>query len=127
VTDLTVTFFHAYDAGTVQAADLTVNDIPADHVTLLDSHTVVFHYDISPVTAQGPQTMRMSAGAVSTMSPQVSNPLLQEWTAAFSYIPVPMEVTSSNPASDALLDAPVTDFTVTFSLAYDAGITTIRQ
>src|SRR5262249_19770252 len=66
--DFVIHFSDAYDPTTVDATDLTVNGIAADSVAQTDASTLTFHFDVSPVTTEGLQTMSMAADAVTRLS-----------------------------------------------------------
>src|SRR5260370_377097 len=51
-TDFVIKLTKAYDSTSVQAADLQVNGVAADSVTLTDAQTLTFHYVTSPVSTQ---------------------------------------------------------------------------
>ena len=96
-TDFVIDFSQPVDAATLQAADLTVNLLPADSVTLLDGDTAAFHFNSSPVADEGVQTMHIASAAVATTSTVPLSPLLVEWTATFRYDALRMHVTATNP------------------------------
>src|SRR3989442_2917183 len=59
-TDFIVNLSDAADTSTVQPTDFTVNRIPADSDMLSNCNlTITFHFNSSPVTAPGPQTMHI--------------------------------------------------------------------
>jgi hypothetical protein len=102
-TDFAVHFSEA--PASVPASALTVNGIGADSVTQTGTNDVTFHYNTSPVTAQGLQTMAMAAGSVTaadTTLPASYQPL-EAWTETFRYDAVLMQVSSTNPAVGGLL------------------------
>src|SRR5262249_53939477 len=57
-TDFAVHFTEAYDPSTLQASDFTVNGVAANSVTRTDARDATFHYNGSPVTTPGQQTMQ---------------------------------------------------------------------
>ncbi len=68
-TDFTLHFSQQVSSTLFQPTDLTVNGIAADTVNSIDAQTLSFHYNISPVTAAGQQTMQFgSLGWSSTFS-----------------------------------------------------------
>ena len=102
---------------TVQASDLTVNGLAADFFALNDAgNEVTFHFNSSPVTVEGPQSMAIAAGA---MTSQGGVPLLP-FSASFRYDPLPLAVTSTSPPAGGAftLPAPFT-YDLTFSEAFD--------
>jgi autotransporter-associated beta strand protein len=80
--DFVINFSDPYVSSSIDAGDLTVNGIAADSFTLTDADTVTFHYNTSPVTNLGPQTMSIAAGAVLRSSDKGGN---VAWNASFQY------------------------------------------
>ncbi len=63
-TDFTINWSDAIDPNSLSTDDLIVNGIAAHSVTVsADFMTTVFHYDVSPVTTEGLQTMDIPGGA----------------------------------------------------------------
>jgi hypothetical protein len=94
-TDFTVNVSIAVDPTTLQASDFTCNGVPADSVTLDQNQTTIhFHFNNTPVTNQGVQTMHIPAGAFSSASSGL--PVL-EFQCTFRYDAVLLQVTSTNP------------------------------
>ena len=93
--DFTVEFFEAYDPATLQLEDFAVNGLVPSALTEQDEKTVTFHFDVSPVTGEGPQTMQIEEGAISTL---VGGLPSAPWQAVFFYDLTPLEVTGSSPA-----------------------------
>jgi hypothetical protein len=59
----------AVDPTTVQAGDFTVNGTPANSFVLSNGNaTITFHFNNTPVTNQGVQTMHIPAGAFNSAS-----------------------------------------------------------
>ena len=114
-TDFSITLSEPYDPSTVQAADLTVNGVPADSVTQTDAVTLTFHYITSPVTTQGLQTMSVAAGSIQRNG---DLGLIDAFTGNFRYDLSPITVTATVPANAAAASLPLTDFLVTFSEPY---------
>jgi subtilisin family serine protease/subtilisin-like proprotein convertase family protein len=98
-TEFVIDFSQPVNGGTLDPADLTVNLLPANSVTLLDLDTVQFHFDSSPVTVEGLQTMHMDGGAVATTSTVPLSLLLVEWNATFRYDALRMQVSATDPPS----------------------------
>ena len=119
-TSFTVDFTHAYDAATVEAGDLTVNDVPADRVTQTSATRLTFEYDVSPVSAEGPQAMAIAQGAIEA-DPSVPLPdrALRAWLGTFRYDAVPLMVKATNPANDSVVEMPFTRIEVTFNEEID--------
>ena len=88
-TDFTITFASRYTPSTMAADDLTVNGVGADSFTLINSTTVTFHYDTSPVSQQGLQFMSIAAGAITWQS---DGARLEAFNASFRYDVLPIAV-----------------------------------
>ncbi len=102
-TNFVMDFTHAYDLGSVAAVDLTVNGLPADFFVATDSDTVTFHYVFSPVLAEGPQTMHIAAGAVTTSDPTPAGPNLLPFDDVFFYDTLRLQVAATSPAAGTVL------------------------
>src|SRR5205814_2008474 len=63
-TDFAVTFSSPYSTSGLDASAFTVNTVAADSFTATDATTITYHFNVSPVTAQGLQAMSLTAGAV---------------------------------------------------------------
>ena len=73
-TDFVINLSDAVDTTTVQATDFTVNGTPANSFTLQNGNTqITFHFNSSPVTTQGVQTMHIPAGAFNRVSDNMPN------------------------------------------------------
>ena len=95
-TDFVVNLTDAVNPGTVQASDFTVNGIPANNAVLSNGNlTITFHFNSSPVTAQGLQTMHIAAGAFNRVSDNQGN---LDFTCTFRYDALLLQVTSTLPA-----------------------------
>ena len=68
--DFVINLSDAVNPATVQANDFTVNGTPANTVVVKQRaiHTITFHFNTSPVSTQGPQTMHIAAGAFNRAS-----------------------------------------------------------
>ena len=94
-TDFTVNVSIAVNPNTVHAGDFTVNGTPADSFTLSNGNqTIDFHFNNTPVTNQGVQTMHIPAGAFNSASSDL--PVL-EFQCTFRYDATLLQVTSTNP------------------------------
>jgi subtilisin family serine protease len=121
-TVFTIVFSHPYDISTDDPTDLTVNGTAADSVSEINSNTLKFTFNSSPVTTQGIQTMHMNAGAVSAAPGSgLLDPLLKAWTATFSYDALPMEVISTDPGDGSAVQLPLDTLEVTLNEAAAAG------
>ena len=81
----------AINPATVGAADLTVNGIAADSVTIDNPTTLTFPFNASPVTTQGAQQIHVAAGAFTR---QFDGQGVQEFAATFRFDSLPLEVTA---------------------------------
>jgi subtilisin family serine protease len=115
-TDFVLDFSDPYRAGSVDAGALRVNGIAADAVSLTDADTLTFQYTVSPVTAQGPQTVALAAGAV--LRDRDGDPV-RAFTGTFLYdagLRGPRILASTPSGATA---APVSSVRVTFNTAID--------
>ena len=112
--EFVIDFSFPVKSDTLDASDLTVNDIPANSVTLVDpdTDTARFHFNSSPVTAQGLQTMRMAAGSVASTPSVPREPGLHEWVATFRYDVTRMQVVATEPADASVVTLPFTTLTI---------------
>lgn len=111
--DFMLHFSHPLDGGSVDASDLTVNGIAADSVAILGTEDLQFHFNASPVAAQGLEQMAMAAGAV-----QRSDGLgVQAFADSFRYDAVVMHVDSTVPSGMA--QPPLTAIDVHLNEAVD--------
>src|SRR4029077_1298354 len=94
--DFTVNLSDPALPSSVQASDFTVNGIPANSFTYTGppSTQIIFHFNSTPVTMQGPQTMHIAAGAILRNSD--SAPIF-DFTCTFCYAVMPLQVTTTNP------------------------------
>jgi ELWxxDGT repeat protein len=116
--DFAVTFNEPYLGSSVEAGDLRVNGLPADSFTLTDACTLTFHFNTSPVTAQGSQTMSIAAGSVLRTSDHQGN---RAWTSRFRYDVAPLQVISTEPANGAVTSLPLTTLRINASEEIDPG------
>ncbi len=107
--DFEVTWNYDYNPASVDAGDLLVNGLPAESYTLVDADTISFHYNTSPVTAEGEQTLRIPAGSILRHDDRPSI----EWDSAFRYDVHRMQVASTDPAEGSLVPLPMTRITLT--------------
>ena len=113
--DFVVQFNNPYTPGSVQAGDLTVNGIAANSFSLTDASTITFHYNSSPVTVQGLQTIALSAGAITRLSD--SNNLLA-YSGTFRYDVLLTQVTSTTPATGSIVPTTLSSIQLKFNEAY---------
>jgi hypothetical protein len=121
-TDFVINLSDAVDPSTVQATDFTVNGTPANSFTLSNGNaTITFHFNSSPVTAQGPQTMNIPAGAFNRASDNMPN---FEFTCTFCYATTPLQVSTTNPPVGGTFSPPAPgnyQYHVNFNQAIDPG------
>jgi len=105
-TDFTVNVSVAVDPNTVEASDFTCNDIPANSFTLSNNDsTITFHFDNTPVTNQGEQTMHIPAGAFNSASNGLP---VQEFQCTFRYDATLLQVTTTDPPVGGTFSGPAT-------------------
>jgi hypothetical protein len=108
-----VSFSEPADPATVTPAQLQVNGVHADTITLSTDHlTATFGYAVSPVTAEGLQTMAIAEGAI--QSEAIDEPIAP-FTAHFRYANPRLQVTSTEPANGAVVALPFTSLVVHFN------------
>src|SRR5204862_2314244 len=100
--------------------DFTVNGIPADSFVLSNGNTTItFHFNASPVTIQGLQTMHIPAGAFTRVSDGQGN---LDFTCTFCYAVTPLMVTTTVPAVGGNFTPPAPgnyNYDVNFNQAVD--------
>ncbi len=106
---------HAVDVSSVEAADLTVNDISADHVEVLSDKRLRFSFLTSPVTVDGVQQMRLAA-ALERLSDGTTNEFFES---EFRFDSLLLEVAATRPASAALVQTPWTMLEIDFNEPID--------
>jgi hypothetical protein len=105
-TDFTVNVSVAVDPATLEGSDFTVNGLPADSVDYTPGETTMtFHFDNTPVTNQGEQTMHIPAGAFTSASN--GQPVL-EFQCTFRYDVTLLQVTSTDPPVGGTFTGPGT-------------------
>ena len=110
--DFTIVMSEPFAEQGLNAAAFTVNGIPADSHTLVDERTIIYHFLSSPVTAQGPQSMALSEGALRRAADMENSRL---WSATFFYDLLPLEVTGVAPWDGFSMELPLTAIELTFS------------
>ncbi len=113
--DFAITLATPYDPNSVLAADLTVDGVPADSFTLTNSTTITFHFNASPVTTQGLQTMAIAAGAITRQTDEAP---VSAFSASFRYDQVVIVPDSTTPAGGASITLPLNSLTVHFNEPY---------
>ena len=94
-TDFVINLSDAVNTGTVQATDFTVNGTPANSVTFQNGDTqITFHFNSSPVSTPGVQTMNIPANSFTRVSDGMGN---FEFNCSFCYVITPLQVTTTNP------------------------------
>lgn len=102
-TSFTLHFSDPFTSATVDAADLQVNGISANSVTLDDADSATFQFSSSPVTVEGLQTMTLAAGSITRASDSDG---VAELTSTFFYDATPLQVVSITPADGGTLVLP---------------------
>ena len=93
--DFIINLTDPVNTATVQASDFTVNAIPANTVAFSNNNTTLtFHFNTSPVTVQGPQTMNIPAGAFNRASDNMPN---FAFNCTFCYAITPLMVVTTVP------------------------------
>ncbi len=115
-TDFSLTFSGAYTPNSIAASDLKVNGIAANSFTLTSSTTVKFHYNSTPVTTQGLQSMTVAAGLISSAT---GDPRNLAFSASFRYDAVVITIDSTTPANGSITTLPFTSLTAHFNEAFD--------
>lgn len=118
MTDYTITFADDIDTSSVDATDLVVNGVAADSFTVDSADTVTWSFSASPISAEGPQTMELPAGAISRSTDGLTN---TDFAVGFRYDATPMAVVSTNPTPGSTVTAPLTAITMDFNEAVDAS------
>jgi subtilisin family serine protease len=110
-TQFTLRLSHAIDPDSVQAADLLVNGLAAQGFEIIAPDTIRFTFGVSPVTAEGLQTMQLAAGALVRDS---DGEQVRAFLQNFRYDAAPLSVVSVEPAA-GLAPLPLTRLRFTFS------------
>src|SRR5436309_5598484 len=112
--DFVVNLSDPADPSTVQPTDFTVNGTPADSDTLSNGNaTITFHFNSTPVTTEGVQTMLIPAGAILRASDEMP---IFEFTCTFCYVVTPLQVTTTVPPGGGTFSPPAPG-----DYAYDAN------
>src|SRR5882724_5805362 len=124
--DFIINLTDAVNTATVGPADFTVNAIAANTVAFSNGNTTLtFHFDISPVTTEGPQTMHIPAGAFNRASDNMPN---FAFDCTFCYAITPLQVVSTVPPVGGTFSPPAPgdyQYDVNFNQAIDpASVTT---
>ena len=118
--DFIINLTDAVNTATVQASDFTVNGIPANTVAFSNGNTTLtFHFNTSPVSVQGPQTMHIAAGAFNRASDNMPN---FAFDCTFCYAITPLMVTTTVPAVGGTFTPPAPgnyNYDVNFNQAVD--------
>ena len=117
-TDFAITFGSPYATTGIVAGDLTVNGIAADSFTQTSSTTITFHYNASPVTTQGLQTMSIAAGVLTR---QADGAPLAAFSATFRYDALPIAIDATTPVNGSIVTLPLTSLNVHFNEAFAAA------
>ena len=119
-TDFVINLSDPVDPTTVQATDFTVNGIASNSFVLSNGNaTITFHFNSSPVTTQGAQTMDIPAGAFNSASDNMPN---FAFDCTFCYALMPLQVTTTNPPVGGTFEPPAPgdyQYDVNFNQAVD--------
>src|SRR5438552_907422 len=119
-TDFIINLTDAVDTTTVQPTDFTVNGIAANTVAFSNGNmTLTFHFNNTPVTTQGPQTMNIPAGAFNRASDGMPN---FAFNCTFCYAITPLQVVSTVPPVGGTFSPPAPgtyNYDVIFNQAID--------
>jgi len=119
-TDFVVNLSDAVVVASVQASDFTVNGIPANSFVLSNGNTTItFHFNTTPVTTQGVQTMHIPAGAMMRVSDNMPN---FEFLCTYRYDVTTLAVTTTNPPVGGTFNPPAPNtyqYDVNFNEALD--------
>src|SRR6476661_4226764 len=120
--DFVINLTDPVDTATVQASDFTVNGTPANTVAFSNGNTTLtFHFNTSPVSVQGPQTMNIPAGAFNRQSDNMPN---FAFNCTFCYALTPLQVVSTVPPVGGTFSPPAPNtynYDVNFNQPVDAA------
>ena len=124
--DFVINLSDPVDPATVQATDFTVNGTAANSFVLSNGNaTITFHFNSSPVTTPGPQTMHIAAGAFNRASDNQPN---FAFDCTFCFDTAQLQVTTTNPPVGGTFSPPAPgdyQYDVNFNKAVDpASVTT---
>ena len=124
--DFIINLSDPVDPATVQATDFTVNGTAANSFVLSNGNaTITFHFNSSPVTTPGPQTMHIAAGAFNRASDNQPN---FAFDCTFCFDIAQLQVTTTNPPVGGTFSPPAPgdyQYDVNFNTAVDpASVTT---
>jgi hypothetical protein len=124
--DFVINLSDPVDPATVQATDFTVNGTPANSFALSNGNaTITFHFNSSPVTTPGVQTMHIAAGAFNRASDNQPN---FAFDCSFCFDTAQLQVTTTNPPVGGTFSPPAPgdyQYDVNFNMAVDpASVTT---
>ena len=115
VTDFEIDFSEPIDLLQLSNAELFVNGISADSVSVVDGDTLAFHFLASPISSEGVQQMTMAAGSVVTAAD--SSPL-NEFLGTFRYDSLPLAITSTTPLDGATATLPLVSLQLNLNEQY---------
>ena len=120
--DFIVNLSDPVNPATVNANDFTVNGTAANSFALSNGNaTITFHFNSSPVVAEGGQTMDIPAGAFNRASDNQRN---FAFDCSFCYAITPLQVTTTNPPVGGTFSPPAPgdyQYDVNFNQAVDPG------
>lgn len=101
------------DLATLAAGDFRVNGLPASSVMMVDSDSAEFRFNVTPVTAEGAQTMEMAAGALRNRAGKDS----AAFSTLFRYDALRMSLSSSDPPIGQTVALPLAELRFVFNEA----------
>ncbi len=117
--DFVVNVTDPVNPATLQASDFTVNGVAATSVDYTaGTTTMTFHFNSSPVTAPGAQTMHIPAGAFNRASDNTPN---LEFSCTFCYATAPLQVTTTNPPVGGTFSPPAPG-TYTYDVNFNQAV-----
>ena len=118
-TDFTVNVSDPVDPGTLDAGDFSVNGTPADTVNYTpNTTTMAFHFNTSPVTNKGPQTIHIPQDAFERASDH--SPVF-EFQCTFRYDQTLLQVTDTVPSVGGTFQPPG-PATYTYDMNFDEAV-----
>ena len=102
--DFIINLSDPVNTSTVAGSDFTVNGIAANSFLFSNGNaTITFHYNTTPVTVQGPQTMHIAPGSMLRQSDGMG---ILDFTCTFNYDITTLAVTSTIPGPGGTFTPP---------------------
>jgi hypothetical protein len=119
-----VRFSQPFDPSSLDASDLLVNGLPANSVSIVDSSTARFSFNISPVLQPGLQTVSILDQAIER---QADADGVRGTTIPFRYDPSPLQVVTSTPAIGTSATPGLTTISLNWNEPIDPSSLSIRD